>query len=194
MLPYVGGSVREVYWQLSPQLKGKGLMWIFLMLVGVPIIEIALFIEVGGWIGLWPTIAIVILTALLGTALLRQQGFAALADLQGRLAEGRDPRSALAHGAMILVAGIVLLTPGFFTDAIGFLLLVPPVRDAVIRYVGAKVDVRMAGAATRTGDPRADQATINTDYVDVTPTEPQEQDTPGDSGWTKGSDEAKPPR
>ena len=100
-------------------------MWIFLALVAIPIIEIALFIEIGGWIGLWPTIGVVILTALVGTLLLRQQGFATINDLQNRLNEGRDPSVALAHGAMILVAGVVLLTPGFFTDAVGFLLLIP---------------------------------------------------------------------
>lgn len=178
-------------------------MWIFLALVAVPIIEIALFIEIGGWIGLWPTIATVILTALIGTILLRQQGFAALNDLQTRLNEGRDPSGVLAHGAMILIAGIVLLTPGFFTDAIGFLLLVPPVRTAVITAVGHRIKVR-AGARFQgqPGQPPHDRpqghhgdrpggrdrpspggTTIDGDYQDVTP--PEEQETPGNSAWTR---------
>ena len=155
-------------------------MWIFLALVAVPIIEIALFIEVGGWIGLWPTIGIVILTALLGTVLLRQQGFAALADLQGRLNEGRDPRDVLAHGALILVAGLVLLTPGFFTDFLGFMLLVPPVRAALIRSIQMRIQVHSV-----TPERPASASTIDGDYVDVTL---QEQETPGDSGWTKPTD------
>jgi UPF0716 protein FxsA len=108
-------------------------MLIFLLLVAMPIVEIALFIQVGGWLGLWPTVAIVILTAAIGTVLLRAQGLAALGELQRRLGAGEDPSATLAHGAMILVAGVLLLTPGFFTDGIGFLLLMPPVRAAAIR-------------------------------------------------------------
>ncbi|MEM7508422.1 MAG: FxsA family protein [Pseudomonadota bacterium] len=166
-------------------------MWIFLALVAVPIIEIALFIEIGGWIGLWPTIATVILTALIGTLLLRQQGFAALNDLQTRLSEGRDPSSALAHGAMILIAGIVLLTPGFFTDAIGFLLLIPPVRTAVITTVGQRIKIHAASHfQARTGHPphggphaSPGNKTIDGDYQDVTP--PEEQEVPGNSAWTR---------
>ncbi|MEM9735964.1 MAG: FxsA family protein, partial [Pseudomonadota bacterium] len=122
-------------------------MWIFLALVAVPIIEIALFIEVGGWLGLWPTIAIVILTAFLGTVLLRAQGFAALAELQARLQAGQDPSGTLAHGALILAAGIVLLTPGFFTDAIGFALLIPPVRTGVIAWLAKRVTVHATARA-----------------------------------------------
>ncbi|MEM8791624.1 MAG: FxsA family protein [Pseudomonadota bacterium] len=175
-------------------------MWLFLALVLVPIIEIALFIEVGGWIGLWPTIGIVILTALLGTMLLRQQGLAALADLQGRLSEGRDPRNALAHGALILVSGIVLLTPGFFTDALGFLLLIPPVRSALIRNIQMRMQVHATMHAemrteTRSGPrrpPDADQSTIDGEYTDVTP--PEEQETPGNSGWTRPTDQGNRPR
>jgi len=118
-------------------------MPIFLLLVAVPIIEIALFIEVGGWLGLWPTIGIVILTAAIGTLLLRSQGLAALGELQRRLAAREDPSVTLAHGAMILVAGILLLTPGFFTDTVGFLLLTPPVRAGAIRFAGRYARSRM---------------------------------------------------
>ena len=169
-------------------------MWLFFILVAVPIIEIALFIQVGGWIGLWPTIAIVIATALLGTLLLRQQGFAALNDLQSRLEEGRDPLGALAHGAMILIAGIVLLTPGFFTDIIGFLLLIPPVRSLVIRFAGDRIKLKGAAWTVHGADEetrRAADATIDGDYKDVTP--PEEGTTPGNSGWTQ-SPEVKAPR
>ncbi|MEO0764235.1 MAG: FxsA family protein, partial [Pseudomonadota bacterium] len=88
-------------------------MFIFLALLIVPLIEIGLFIEVGGWIGLWPTIATVIFTALIGAALLRSQGRGVMADLQGRLQGGGDPTGPIAHGAMILFAGALLLTPGF---------------------------------------------------------------------------------
>jgi UPF0716 protein FxsA len=103
-------------------------MRLFLILLVVPIIEIALFIEVGGRIGTWPTVAIVVLTAVVGTVMLRRQGLAALRGLQHRLAAGENPGRVLADGAMILVAGVLLITPGFLTDAVGLALLVPAVR------------------------------------------------------------------
>lgn len=168
-------------------------MWIFLALVAVPIIEIALFIQVGGWLGLWPTLAIVILTALIGTILLRRQGLAAMAKLQDELRGGGDPASAIAHGAMILIAGIVLLTPGFFTDAVGFLLLIPPVRMAVIQAAAKRVKIHTAhsmsggfqNAQSDFGERQAGAGptTIDGDYQDVTP--PEGQAEPGSSGWTK---------
>ncbi|MBY8977199.1 FxsA family protein [Rhodobacteraceae bacterium NNCM2] len=170
-------------------------MWIFLALVAVPVIEIALFIKVGGWLGVWPTIAIVFLTAITGLAVLRAQGIAALADLQQRMAEGRDPSSTLAHGALLLVAGLALLIPGFFTDTIGFLLLVPAVRSGVIAWLGARIQVRTVGGMSggqkhRGGRGRDDPSTIDGEYVDITP--PEGQETPGNSGWTKEIGPDKP--
>lgn len=143
-------------------------MWLFAALVGIPLIEIGLFIEVGGLIGLWPTLGIVVLTALVGTLLLRAQGTAAWLTLQRRLAAGDDPSGALAHGALILVAGIVLLTPGFFTDAVGLALLLPPVRAAVIRFLASRVHV--VGTAGGDGrpphgsEPDASETVIDADY------------------------------
>ena len=103
-------------------------MWLFLIFVAVPIIEIALFIQVGGWLGTFPTLGVVVLTAALGTYLVRTQGLAELARVQGALQNFNDSTEPLAHGAMILVSGVLLLTPGFFTDAVGFALLMRPVR------------------------------------------------------------------
>ena len=116
-------------------------MWLFLAFLLVPIIEIALFIQVGGLIGLWPTLLIVIATAILGTYLVRSQGRRALDELRGSFSQLRDPTRPLAHGAMILFSGALLLTPGFFTDAVGFLLLIPAVRDWVMREAGQRVRV-----------------------------------------------------
>jgi UPF0716 protein FxsA len=107
----------------------------------VPLIEIALFIQIGGLIGLWPTLGIVVLTAILGTWLVRSQGSQALSRLQRSFSELNDPTEPLAHGAMILLAGALLLTPGFFTDALGFALLTPGVRAAVLRYLKSRVTV-----------------------------------------------------
>lgn len=116
-------------------------MWLFWLFVAVPIIEIALFIQVGGLIGLWPTLAIVILTALVGTSLMRSQGASALAEVQRSFNELRDPSRPLAHGVMILIAGMLLLTPGFFTDSVGLLLLVPKLRDLVMTKLSRHVQV-----------------------------------------------------
>ncbi|WP_265502305.1 FxsA family protein [Paracoccus beibuensis] len=121
-------------------------MRLLVLFLAVPIIEIALFIQVGGLIGLWPTLAIVILTAIAGTALMRSQGAHAWAEVQRSFSEMRDPTRPLAHGVMILVAGMLLLTPGFFTDSLGLLLLIPGVRDAVMRQVARHVTVTNVGA------------------------------------------------
>jgi UPF0716 protein FxsA len=114
-------------------------MPLLIMFIAIPIIEIGLFIQVGGWIGLWKTLAIVVLTAVIGTALLRAQGMAALARLQANVNSGQNPMDPIVNGALILVAGILLLTPGFFTDAIGFCLLIPPIRSLVIKWGAARM-------------------------------------------------------
>jgi UPF0716 protein FxsA len=124
-------------------------MWLFILFVAVPIIEIALFIQVGGWIGLWATLAIVVLTAALGTVLVRAQGLQTLRTLQSNVERGGDPMGPIAHGALILLAGVLLLTPGFFTDAVAVALLIPPVRAAVIRWGAARITVVAAGSVYR---------------------------------------------
>lgn len=116
-------------------------MWLFLAFLLVPLVEIALFIQVGGWIGLWPTLLIVVLTAVAGTWLVRSQGRLALAQVRGSFQTLRDPSEPLAHGAMILFSGALLLTPGFFTDTVGFLLLIPAVRRAAFRWLSRRVSV-----------------------------------------------------
>lgn len=159
-------------------------MWLFAILLIVPLIEIALFIELGGLIGLWPTIGIVILTAVAGAVLLRLQGIAALRELQSRLGEGRDPGLVIAHGAMILVAGVLLLTPGFFTDAVGLLLLVPAVRAAVIAALARRVTVVQMQAG-RTAPPPRHAQTVEGEYEDVT-AQARPPVSPGPpSGWTR---------
>lgn len=160
-------------------------MWLFIPFVLVPILEIALFIQVGGLIGLWPTLAIVVLTALAGTLLVRAQGLATLADVQRSFQAGGDPTGPLANAALILVAGVLLLTPGFFTDGLGFAFLLPPVRAAVIRWgaarIAARMTVRTGGPARPAGDQTIDGAyqTLDPDEID------RPGQTPGSSGWTK---------
>jgi UPF0716 protein FxsA len=174
-------------------------MPIFLLLVAVPIIEIALFIQVGGWLGLWPTLGIVILTAIIGTVLLRAQGLATLGELQRRLSTGEDPSATLAHGAMILVAGVLLLTPGFFTDGVGFLLLTPLVRAAAIRFARARmarVDPGMGGPAGPGygHSPKTGPETVDGEYEIVDP----DDGAPGGgrrgkSGWVQVPGDGREP-
>jgi len=100
----------------------------------VPVAEISLLIRVGSAIGPFNTIVFVIFTAVLGAYLVRQQGFATLTKLQEESNAGRLPAMQIAEGVALLFAGAVLLTPGFLTDAIGFGLLIPPIRQAVIKW------------------------------------------------------------
>lgn len=165
-------------------------MWLLIAFIAVPLIEIALFIQVGGFIGLWPTLLIVIVTAVLGARLVKSQGLREMANLKGSLNEMRDPTEPLANGAMILFSGALLLTPGFFTDIIGFALLLPPVRAAVYQQIRSRVKVAdfsanqgMHSAHPHQRDPRQPQdRVIDGDFKDVTPT----HDSPkGPSGWTQ---------
>jgi len=107
--------------------------------VAMPIIEIAVFIQAGELIGLWPTIGVVVLTAIIGTSLMRAQGLQTLAKAQSQMDQGEMPIGAMFDGICILVAGVLLLTPGFVTDTFGFLLLVPPLRQ----LIGAKVIMKL---------------------------------------------------
>ncbi len=114
-------------------------LFILILFIAVPVIEIGLFVQVGGMIGLWPTLAVVILTAVLGTALLRHQGLDTLRRVQDSLAQDRLPVAEMFDGLCLLMAGALLLTPGFMTDAFGFLLFVPPFRAAAAQAIGRYV-------------------------------------------------------
>lgn len=165
-------------------------MWLFALFIAIPLIEIALFIQVGGLIGLGWTLLIVVVTAVLGTYLVRQQGLRAIGDVQRSFSQLSDPTEPLAHGLMILFSGALLLTPGFFTDAVGFSLLIPGVRVAVFQYLRARVKVQsftmgqgMGGNAA--GRPAQDDV-IDGDFEEVPPPKTPTHDGPkSSSGWTK---------
>ena len=112
--------------------------WLFVVFVVTPIIEIGLFIALGGRIGIAWTLVIVIATAFLGASLVSRQGRGELARASQTLRSGEFPGKELAHGAMILVAGALLLTPGFLTDAVGFSLLVRPVREVLRKFLARR--------------------------------------------------------
>jgi len=108
-----------------------------LLFIALPIAEIALLLKVGSGLGFVATVAFVIFTAVLGAYLVREQGVSTLTKVREETEAGRMPATEMAEGVLLLIAGAVLLTPGFITDAMGFSLLVPAVRRAVIRWVAA---------------------------------------------------------
>ena len=105
---------------------------LLLLFILVPIAELYLFMTLGDWLGVPKTIAIIIITAFIGAALTKSQGRLAMQKFKQATGEGRMPHKEAMDGILILIAGAVLLTPGFLTDTVGFLLLIPPVR-ALIR-------------------------------------------------------------
>ncbi|MDA9006336.1 FxsA family protein [Litoricola sp.] len=100
-----------------------------LLFMLIPIVEMWILIEVGGWIGALPTIGLVVLTATIGLSLLKQQGLSTLLRARRKMDEGAIPASELVSGVMIAVGGALLLTPGLVTDALGFALLIPQTRQ-----------------------------------------------------------------
>lgn len=161
-------------------------MWLLIAFIAVPMIEIALFIQVGGAIGLWPTLLIVLITAVLGTYLVRTQGALALGQLRSSFSDMRDPTEPLVHGAMILFAGALLLTPGFFTDAVGFSLLVPGVRTAAYRAIRARVNIQTFETPGARHAQSAQQGDIIDGEYEEIQDAPRRRD--GPSGWSKGPD------
>ncbi len=162
-------------------------MWLLFAFIAVPLIEITLFIQIGGAIGLGWTLAIVIFTAVLGTWLVRTQGAMALGQLRSSFSDMRDPTEPLVHGAMILFSGALLLTPGFFTDAIGFALLVPQIRRAAYNAIRARVNVQNFGTPgagpqrDARANPRADDV-IDGEFHEISEDDAKPK---RPSGWTK---------
>ena len=158
-------------------------MWLLIAFIAVPLIEITLFIQIGGAIGLGWTLAIVVLTAILGTWLVRNQGAMALGQLRSSFSDMRDPTEPLVHGAMILFSGALLLTPGFFTDAVGFALLVPAVRQAAYQAIRSRVNIQTFESTTAHHQrSAADADVIDGTFHEVDETPRQNN---GPSGWTR---------
>lgn len=151
---------------------------LLLAFILTPIIEIAGFITVGGWIGLWPTLLVVLLTAVAGTILVRQQSAQVISRINTQLGAGQIPGRALFDGLCLFAAALLLLTPGFFTDVIGIGLLLPPVRSflapRLLRWAQSRGSVSFAASgAGMTGGMGA-----GFDPYDYSSTSPR-QSTPG---------------
>jgi len=134
----------------------KNIQIVFLCVLIIPFVEIYLLLLVGGIVGVFPTILLVVFTAMLGTYLLRQQGLATLQRFQESLAQGTIPAYEMIEGPIILVGGALLLTPGFFTDALGFACLVPSVRRKIAQYVIENHLVMPGGPVSGAKRPEAD--------------------------------------
>ena len=132
---------------------------LFVLFILVPIIEITVLMQVGALLGVWPTVAIVIITAWLGAKYVKQQGVATLQSVQTKMAQGQMPSDEIVGGLLLLVAGIVLVTPGFVTDIIGLLLLVPVVRKTITQQVQQHVNV--SGAAANGGSFHTQSSSVN---------------------------------
>ena len=173
-------------------------MWLLLAFIIVPMIEIGLFVQVGGVIGLWWTLAIVLVTAVVGTWMVKQQGRHVLDKIRRSFNELSDPSEPLAEGAMILFSGALLLTPGFFTDTVGLLLLLPPVRHWAFRVAKRHVRIQSMSYTATTSRPGPgpqrprrphDPGVIDGDYTEVDQgfdeLDPPKRPTHRPSEWTR---------
>ena len=118
------------------------LVKLFLAFTIIPIIEIYLLIEIGSIFGVFVAITLVILTGFLGAFMARMQGLQTLFRIQESLREGKMPSGELLDALLIVIAGLVLLTPGFLTDSAGFLLLIPKTRNSIISWLQRQIELR----------------------------------------------------
>jgi len=131
--------------------------YLLFLLIVVPIIEIGILIRVGGWLGFWTTLAIIILTAVLGAWMLRQQSAATMMQAQQRLHAGQLPQQEIFEGLLLLFGGALLLTPGFVTDAWGFACLLPWSRRWLAGHVAKRVTGGIAFGSSTSKSPFSDQ-------------------------------------
>lgn len=141
------------------------LILLALVFIGLPLLEIAVFIEVGGAIGVWPTIAATVATALAGSLLLRAQGLAALNRARVQMDQGQLPAREMFEGVCLVLAGALLLVPGFVTDALGLLLFLPPFRELLRFLIARHVATKAAKGEAR----------VFVDGVEIDPRDPGRQ-------------------
>jgi UPF0716 protein FxsA len=122
---------------------------LLLLFVGVPLLELFILVQVGQLVGVWPTIALVVITGLAGATLARLEGLRTILRIQGELARGRLPSGALFDGLAILLGGALLLTPGILTDLVGFSFLIPPTRKILLGRIRKSLERRLKSGAIR---------------------------------------------
>ncbi len=132
------------------------LLRLFLLFTLIPIAELALLIRIGGWLGLGPTLLLVAGTGAAGAWLARREGLRSWLAVQAELGQGKLPGESLVHAMLILVAGVVLITPGVITDVAGILLLLPPVRKGLIARLRRRFEAQIeSGTIGIVGGPGA---------------------------------------
>ncbi len=119
------------------------LIRLFILFAVIPVIEVYLLIKVGSLIGAVPTVLLLLAISMVGAWLVRHQGFGIMRRIQNELAQGRLPAAELLDGAMVLVGGVLLVTPGFFTDFLGLFFLIPFTRAIIKRFVGLWLQRRL---------------------------------------------------
>lgn len=123
-------------------------MWFrnfFLLFIVLAVAEIYVLISVGGLIGTLPTIGLILFTGIIGVSMLKQQGFSVFAKLQEKMRQGQAPAQEMVEGVLLIIAGAFLITPGFVTDAIGFLWLIPQTREFFAKALIKKGMFKMQG-------------------------------------------------
>jgi len=138
--------------------------YLLVLFFAIPLIEIYLLIKVGGVIGALPTVSLVVLTAVLGAWLVRWQGLSTLNRVRTMMMRGEVPAIEAMEGVALLISGALLLTPGFFTDTMGFLLLIPAVRRGVILWMLKRHMIRVSGGPPPGPDRRSGPTTIEGEY------------------------------
>ena len=145
--------------------------FLFLVFIIVPIAEIATFIQVGSIIGLPLTLAGILFTALAGAVLVRQQGFKVLSDAQASIRQDELPVEQIIHGVFILIAGLLLITPGFITDMAGFLLLIPPFRLSfaylIWKWISKNSEIHVMRAGRTRNNVHPDDDIIDVEAVEI---------------------------
>lgn len=145
---------------------------IILVIIAVPVIEIALFIKAAQWIGVLGTVLSAILAGIAGIALVRSQGLGTMMRIRAQLDRGGIPLAEAFDGLCLLIAGFMLLLPGFLTDALALPLLLPPVRDALRRWLGRHVRTVMVAPGGQPPQPPSQPRVIDVDYTIVKDEDP----------------------
>ncbi len=140
---------------------------VLLLIIAAPIVEVAVLIDVGGRVGLWPTIGLIILTAFAGTALLRHQGLSVLKRAQASLQQNLFPADEVFDGICVLAAGAMLLIPGFVTDAVGLILFLPPFRALLKRIIGSRIVLHSNVTQTKSGSMDEKEVIIDGEYHEI---------------------------
>lgn len=139
----------------------KAVQIVFLFFLIIPFVEIYLLLQLGGIVGVIPTVLLVVFTAILGAWLLRRQGFATWQRFQRNLEQGQMPAYEMIEGPILLVGGALLLTPGFFTDALGFACLVPQLRRKLAQYIIENKLIKMqSGSPFQRPSQQQDQSNV----------------------------------